>query len=540
MKQRQTEQTYITDGFQDDFSGLQDDVNSIQNELSGFSEFIEDADDEFETIAYALTDLNSRISGETNDRISADTALAASISGLGETMHYLTNVTGAAGGTNLSASWSGSNSDVTSLYTGLNVQIKVPNNGHTSGVTLSVNGGDKHVVLLNAATKVTTQYPTGSILTLTYDADESAVYYSGSSTSVTAQGVWKLSDYNTNTTYTVVDNTYPKYSSFKAATTIYRYQILVHKDEDTLLPMNTVSNSTGTSKTLTTKSFDPFGGIYYYNVTATTNSGSTIATGRTFQQILADLRYSFNTSSSLTASRSVYLVTVPQGDGLVKLADNPISQDLPTTDDGKVYIYLGCAYDTYRVALEMPHPAYCYKITTKSSIVDGILVKCKDFLGLTNTGTNSGLSIIRLKSDDVSDCYWHTTNKTFVKFVNESTYSTVGFTDRGSGDIFNALSGVPYVYNCTKYLYNGTDLVASGQADCYCEGHLMLYTSDSSGDRIDVIENAIMQLQYDTNDEISALSSKIDRFSEIISAALNDLNNRVVENRNDINDLLNA
>ena len=40
---------------------------------------------------------------------------------------------------------------------------------------------------------------------------------------------------------------------------------------------------------------------------------------------------------------------------------NDIVQTLPTTEDGKIYIYLGNAYSTVSIELKQNHPVYYYK-----------------------------------------------------------------------------------------------------------------------------------------------------------------------------------
>lgn len=142
-------------------------------------------------------------------------------------------------------------------------------------------------------------------------------------------------------------------------TNLYRYMICFTKNENTILPVNAVSNTVATGKQLTTESFDPFGPIWYYNATSTVNAGSN-AGSLYFYASTTDLRYSFNTAKTLTASKNVYIVCDPQSNGMVKLSSSPISQILPTTEDGKVYILLGTAYDTYRVSLHPVHPVYYY------------------------------------------------------------------------------------------------------------------------------------------------------------------------------------
>lgn len=153
-------------------------------------------------------------------------------------------------------------------------------------------------------------------------------------------------------------------SAWKTYTPLYRYQILLQKSENELLPINSVNNTTGTTKTLTTESFNPFGEIFYYS--STTNyatAGATIAANATLykQMHSLDLRYSFNTGSTLTAWKRVYIVAQLQQDGSAVLASSPIAQDLPAADDGYIYILLGHAINTTNIELYYNHPVYRFK-----------------------------------------------------------------------------------------------------------------------------------------------------------------------------------
>ena len=247
--------------------------------------------------------------------------------------------------------------------------IKIPVAGHAYGVYISLNNGTNYYpVVLNGTGILTTHYPVNTHITVAYESTGTAAKIypltgaTSGSTGTSAAGVFRVVNYyDSNTTYTVVDNTYLRYGQYKAATVIYRYQVLLQKNETSLLPINTVSNSTETTKTLTTEEFDPFGNIFFYNVTATTDANTIIPTGRTYQQLLVDLRYSFNTGKTLIANKSVYMVCVPQSNGKAKLHTSPISQTLPTTDDGLIYIYLGVAYNTHNINLTIKHPVYQYK-----------------------------------------------------------------------------------------------------------------------------------------------------------------------------------
>lgn len=306
-----------------------------------------------EILALSLNDLNER---------KLDTsAYTETVGKLGETIHYLTGVTGAAGAKNRSASWSGNCDEITELYTGLNVQIVLPNDGHASGVILSINGGEKHPIMINGNKKLTTQYGVGSLLNLVYNADKTSTYYSGSSTAVSVTGCWDCEgEYNTNTDtigYSIGTNAVIQ----KTDATTYRYMLLLKKDEETFTPVNTTNNTTAGTKTLTTSEFDPFGDIIYKNSTATIGSGEIIPTGTTWTQVNTNLSYSFNTTNTLVPSKSVYIVAVPLPNGKAKLHTSPITQTLPTTEDGLIYIYLGQASSATNVFLMNNHPIYEYK-----------------------------------------------------------------------------------------------------------------------------------------------------------------------------------
>ena len=114
-------------------------------------------------------------------------------------LHYVTSVSGTAGTKSVNRSiWTGTVSGVTSLYTGLTIQIKVPVAGVNVGVVLDINNLGEHPVVHNVDSLVTTHYTVGSILTLVYDADQSAsVTINSTATSIT--GCWKLSLYDSNT-----------------------------------------------------------------------------------------------------------------------------------------------------------------------------------------------------------------------------------------------------------------------------------------------------------------------------------------------------
>lgn len=154
------------------------------------------------------------------------------------------------------------------------------------------------------------------------------------------------------------------YPSRKVYAALYRYQFLLTKDYEYLLPTNSVNNSTATTKAMTTEEFDPFGEIYYWNTTTTASAGASMPNSSLYRQYMADLRYAFNyAQGTFTARKPVYLVCTPQENGMAKLYSEPLTQTLPTTADGRMYIYLGTMFEDtspYRVNLSLHHEVFMY------------------------------------------------------------------------------------------------------------------------------------------------------------------------------------
>ena len=293
----------------------------------------------------------------------------------GELDHYLTNVSGTVGANNNRTTWVGTADGVTSLYSGLRVTFKLPCAGAGGGDTLNINSLGEHPLVHNVSSMLTTHYASGATISVVYDASTScSVYVNGTASAIT--GCLTLRIYDAND----VDTDRIYYGMYSAATIVYPYKILFTKNDTTLLAVN-ATDSTATTKTLTTESFDPFGQVYLYYRGSSTAAGTTFPYGSLYIRYsnVIDLRYSFNAGSTLTARKNTYVVLNKQSDGTVKLdSTNPISQSLPTTEDGKLYMLLGVAYDGYRIAFYDYHPIYFYKGGSLSLYV-GDYVTTSDF-----------------------------------------------------------------------------------------------------------------------------------------------------------------
>ena len=81
----------------------------------------------------------------------------------------------------------------------------------------------------------------------------------------------------------------------------------------------------------------------------------------THEGSLIDYRYTFNCGTTLTAHSNFYIVGTIDDNGFKLDPTTPWSCTLPSTEDGKVYIYVGMVHtDTagYRGTLEENNTAY--------------------------------------------------------------------------------------------------------------------------------------------------------------------------------------
>lgn len=242
---------------------------------------------------------------------------------------------------------------VTELKDGVAVFLKNGVITSAAGFTININGLGAKPVYTNmaAATAETTIFNINYTMLFVYD-----------STRVSG-GCWicyRGYDSNTNT---LAYQVYRERNNGTMVNALYRYQIVFTQKDGKFMAANTTNNSTGTSKTLSTLAFDPFQPIFYYG--STTNVAAAGTPDATYLYEIrydADLRYGFNAGSTLTANKAVYIKCSPQADGTVKFAGNAcVTQTLPTTADGYVYLYLGKAYSTYQIVLDLYHPIYEYK-----------------------------------------------------------------------------------------------------------------------------------------------------------------------------------
>ena len=276
------------------------------------------------------------------------------------------------------------------LVAGTTIRVKFTYHNTVASPTLNVNNlGAKSIYRYGTtapSTSAATSWQAGSIVALTYDGTG-----------------WVINGWlNDNTTYSYYSNLGHANGNFVADSVIYRYQLLFHVDDDTVTPLNNVSNGYNkTSKAiLTNVAFDPFGEIRYYYSTTTVTAAAAIAASAMYYSVgNVDLRYSLNISASvnaLTEHKDVYMKVIPQSDGKVKLAAAfPLVQTLPTTNDGYWYIFLGRAYSTYQMSLYPHHEVYMHNGVSVVQVLPQAAVASTSMAGLMSAEDKTALENLK-------------------------------------------------------------------------------------------------------------------------------------------------
>lgn len=230
-----------------------------------------------------------------------------------------------------------------------------------SGFTLNVNGlGAKPVYSsLAAESRSTTIFNANYTMLFVYNSSR------------VEGGCWDVFygyDSNTNTIgYQLRTNS----MTLPMSDTCYRYRLLFTSVDGTKwVPANTSTSTNATaSRAVCQTPINPFGRIVYYGYTTalkvTASEHPSPGTAYLWSQYVVTLGYSFNRTGAaltLTNPAPVYIKAAPQNDGSAILDDTtPYVQALPSTEDGKIYIYLGTAVSATQVEIVPEHPVYQFK-----------------------------------------------------------------------------------------------------------------------------------------------------------------------------------
>lgn len=222
---------------------------------------------------------------------------------------------------------------------------------YTSGTTaaaptLAVNGGSAIAIYLGSTAASAVTHTVGANGEIFY-------YYDG--TNFQMFGSMRTSDADTmQYVYWAATST--------AGTAFGDYKLLMQTPDGKWHPL-TLEEGVGTTKTISPQAFLINSPILYYATTTNVAQNATFTVA--YQQVAMGntLRYTDN-QATRTSQLPIFLKgTVTNG--LFKLTNSDytsfLTQTLPTTDDGFVYIRLGYMYAAANMLLTVDHPIYQYK-----------------------------------------------------------------------------------------------------------------------------------------------------------------------------------
>ena len=145
--------------------------------------------------------------------------------------------------------------------------------------------------------------------------------------------------------------------------TRYYRLLFTSADRTKWVPANTgYDNSATSKKTVSQNAIDPHGRIVYMTGTTNVNANANVGATVVWDRYTLNLGYSFNTTGAaltLTFPAPVFVKCAPQSNGSAIIdSTTPYVQALPSTADGKIYIYLGMAYSETNIELVDDHPVY--------------------------------------------------------------------------------------------------------------------------------------------------------------------------------------
>ena len=238
-----------------------------------------------------------------------------------------------------------------SLKVGQAIRYKLPVAGNSSAADLNLTLADGTTtgaigVRRLGGSTVTTTFGAGNVILMTYDGE-----------------YWQC---DAQTTYSNTIGYQIRMNSgvLPAQAKFYRYRLLFTSADGTKwVPANTSTSTNATAvRNVNQTPIDPFGNIGYYASTTVIEANAAVTASVTWLQYTLTLGYSFNRTGSaltLTPNKMVYIKAAPQADGSAIIDDTtPFVQALPTTQDHKIYIALGIAYNATQIELHLNHPVY--------------------------------------------------------------------------------------------------------------------------------------------------------------------------------------
>lgn len=258
---------------------------------------------------------------------------------------------------NVAGVWEASIPDVTSYTDGLMIAF-YPNkiDGVSGGTTFEVNSlGAKTVTRPDGnTTAITTHYDGTNLIFLRYvAADDYFIVHANYNTT---------DDYRIRYEHNVTAN-----NSAGSGTAWYGYELLMEGIDGKFYPV-TEGGSSGNTNAVSTAELRVGGVMLIYSSSTNRNANANTGAYSLYEAVRLTAMEFWNNRDSgwATAFRPWYIVATINANGNFVLDNTSftsfLTQDLPTSDDGKYYIHGGLMLDTYDdYRLQVNHPIYVYK-----------------------------------------------------------------------------------------------------------------------------------------------------------------------------------
>ena len=315
--------------------------------------------------------------------------------------------------------WTGKSTD-SALYDGKQIILYMPFAGTNSAATLNLTLSDGSTtgaknVYFESTTRFTTHKGQNSQLHLIY---HKALKLSNGTT---YEGWWYVANRDTTTTN---------------ATQI-QYNGGVKSGASALAKTNIiVAGSDGLYKHLKAgTAFEVTLPILYLSADTAANTATT--------SVYSEVNFTVTTTQSitLTAYKPVFIKGTLTGTSCTPVSTAPLTQTIPTTDDGYVYILLGFAYSATAIRLQAAHPIFWYKNEKFRAYDGGDGIKAITRSGTTFTVTRTDGSTFTFTQQD---------NNTTYTFAEGSTNGTFSVTPSGGSAQSVTVHGVLTAHQTIK------------------------------------------------------------------------------------------
>lgn len=317
-------------------------------------------------LATISTDISNKqdllVSGSTIKTVNGNSLLGAGdiVTPLG--VYYIEgNTTGSDG------VWTGTHSDITAYYNGLTVVYRIGRAG-AGTTTLNINNLGAGIIYRyyldgSNTSKLTTHYRAGTVVVLTYRDG----YW------LTTEDYYSSEDYNMRWENSLQFGRVV--STTNDPTNIYNYgskgyHLCMQGADGKIYAVTTGGDGAATNNVVTDAELRLGGLMIYYGTSADAATDAVLGSSYWYEgEYSGEMEYWSNKASGwAVAYRPFYIVAtinangnlILEGAGTVSSAF--LTQTLPTTDDGKLYIqvgYMNNTYDAWRLQIE--HPIYQFK-----------------------------------------------------------------------------------------------------------------------------------------------------------------------------------